>query len=290
MKVLKNHTFYPPPVDSLRRGHRGSGLLIIAMVTAILVAVMSFSVTKLNQLAYQGFNNSKIMLQAQQYAESEAAIIKATNYLDLTAHSKTAIQNSNGYLSEITLSAESNYSDDIKQKTVSINVYRTGEALPRYSLNVLKTSVDLMQDTGGVPIGTIIAWISTTAPTEGGTWLLCNGQSCSAYPDLKTLIGNNVPNLNARFLEGTTGTPRTFKDAGLPNITGRLRRFTGWEGDYQPEGSFYFSANNGGHSPGSDDYSSPDFSFDASRSSAIYGKSTTVQPASYTVRYYIKAA
>ena len=289
MKVLKNHTFYPPPVDSLRRGHRGSGLLIIAMVTAILVAVMSFSVAKLNQLAYQGFNNSKIMLQAQQYAESEAAIIKATSYSDLTAHNKAAIQNSNGFYSEMTLSAESAYSENIKQRNALINIYKDNEALPRFSLSVRKTNVE-EEPISGVPVGTIIAWASNNAPTEGGTWLLCNGQSCSAYPDLKTLIGNNVPNLNARFLEGTTGTPRTFKDAGLPNITGRLRRFTGWEGDYQPEGSFYFSANNGGHSPGSDDYSSPDFSFDASRSSAIYGKSTTVQPASYTVRYYIKAA
>lgn len=30
--------------------------------------------------------------------------------------------------------------------------------------------------------------------------------------------------------------------------------------------------------------------FYASRSSSIYGNSTTVQPASYTVMYYIKAA
>lgn len=33
-----------------------------------------------------------------------------------------------------------------------------------------------------------------------------------------------------------------------------------------------------------------DASFNASNSNPIYGSSTTVHPASYTVRYYIKAA
>ena len=289
MKLAK-HSTLSTPWYLIRGLKRGNALLIVSIITAVLVALVSVSVTKLNQTAYSGINNTKIVLQAQQYAESEAAIIKATDYSDITAHGKAVIKNSNGYLSEVVLSAESNYSESIKQRVVSVNIYREGESLPRFSLDVLKTSVGVKAEPSGVPIGTIITWISTTAPTEGGTWLLCNGQSCSAYPKLSALIGSTVPNLEARFLEGTTGTPRTFKDAGLPNITGRLRRFTGWEGDYQPEGAFYFSANNGSHSPGSDDYSSPDFSFDASRSSAVYGKSTTVQPASYTVRYYIKAA
>ena len=187
MKVSKYSTFCPPPVDIRANAHRGYGLLIIAIVTAMMVALISLSVTKLNQLAFNGFNNSKIVHQAQQYAEGEAAIIKATNYSDITAHNKTAIQNSNGFISEVVLSSESTYSDGIKQRTATINIYRQNESLPRYSINVLKTSAE-NNDSGGVPIGTIIAWISTTAPTEGGTWLLCNGQSCSAYPKLSALI------------------------------------------------------------------------------------------------------
>ena len=77
-----------------------------------MVALISISVTKLNQVAFSGFNSSKIMHQAQEYAESEAAILKATNYSDITAHSKTAIQNSNGYLSEILISSEYLLSDE----------------------------------------------------------------------------------------------------------------------------------------------------------------------------------
>ena len=155
MRVPKYSTFCPPPVDIRLGARRGYGLLIIAIVTAMMVALISLSVTKLNQSAISGFNNSKIMLQAQQYAESESAIIKATNYKNLTARSKAAIQNSNGFLSEFVLSSESNYSDDIKQRTVTINIYRQSEILPRYSLNVLKTSAETT-DSGGVPIGTII--------------------------------------------------------------------------------------------------------------------------------------
>ena len=73
---------------------RGYGLLIIAIVTAMMVALISLSVTKLNQSAFAGINNSKIMLQAQQYAETEAQKIKVTNYSNLIAHGKTQIQNS----------------------------------------------------------------------------------------------------------------------------------------------------------------------------------------------------
>ena len=57
----------------------------------------------------------------------------------------------------------------------------------------------------GVPTGTIMAYIGSTAP-EG--WLLCNG---ATFPDnamhakLKELLGNSLttPNLNARYLRGT---------------------------------------------------------------------------------------
>jgi microcystin-dependent protein len=55
----------------------------------------------------------------------------------------------------------------------------------------------------GVPTGTIMAFIGTTAP-EG--WLLCNGASFAdnaANAKLKELLGGlNTPNLNARYLRG----------------------------------------------------------------------------------------
>lgn len=269
------------------------------MVTALMTGVISLSVTKLNQMSFNGMNNSKIMLQSQQYAESEAALIKATKYDDLTAQNKEVIQNSNGYLSEVVLSSENELSDGVMERIASINIYKDDDVLPRYTLKVHRRSIEEEPGSGGVPIGTVIAWISTTAPGEGGTWLLCNGQSCTAYPELKALIGNNVPNLNARFLEGTTGTPRSYKEAGLPNITGTGTRF---------HAELWTPSNTANHNDGAilkgtsygecqktgtnDDNraSSYGWNFDASKSNSIYGASSTVQPSSYLVRYYIKAA
>lgn len=56
----------------------------------------------------------------------------------------------------------------------------------------------------GVPTGTIMAYIGTTAPTG---WLMCDGTSFPDnvyYAQLKNLLGGlNTPNLSARYLRGT---------------------------------------------------------------------------------------
>lgn len=157
--------------------------------------------TRLNQSAFSGYSNSRIMLQAQQYAEAEAAIVKATDYVNLTARNRVEIQNSDSYQSELVLSEESDYSDSIKQRTATIRIYKDGEATPRFSLDVLKTSVQ--SNVVQVPIGTVITWASSKAPVGGGTWLECNGQSCTAYPALVAVLGsNNVPNYTGVFLRG----------------------------------------------------------------------------------------
>lgn len=48
---------------------------------------------------------------------------------------------------------------------------------------------------GGVPIGAIMMWMSATPPTG---WLICNNQSCTAYPKLVAVLGSNtVPNMTS---------------------------------------------------------------------------------------------
>lgn len=268
--------------------YKGSGLVILALVGAAVVGVTSLSLAKANSVAVSSLKGNTIALQAQQYADAEAQLIKATAYNDLASKSKTNIANTNGFQSEVTLSAESDYSETIKEKTATVNIYRTGESSPRVTLNVKKYSQDI-QPSSGVPVGTIIAWPGSSVPTEGGTWLLCNGQSCASYPALSAIVGSTVPNLNGRFLEGTTGSPRSFKDAGLPNITGTL----GLSRSYYDRASGAFTIGTkrcGGETDVHAYITYNDASFDASRSSSVYGSSDTVQPASYTVRYYIKAA
>ena len=57
---------------------------------------------------------------------------------------------------------------------------------------------------GGVPVGTVVAWPSWGWPSDGNKWLECNGQwvNPAAYPELASLVGANVPNYQGMFLRG----------------------------------------------------------------------------------------
>ena len=274
----------------MRAGRKGAGLLTVAIFTAVLVSLTAVSIVKVNQAAFSGYDNGRIILQAQQYAEAEAAVVKATAYDDLVAYGRAGIKNSDDYEAEVVISAEFDYTDSLKAKTATVNIYRRGESVPRFSLQAIKTSVETEQSGSGVPIGTIIAWPSTIAPAEGGIWLLCNGGSFSSgtYPQLYAVLGKStLPNLDTRFLEGTVDTPGTTKNAGLPDIQGRA--------SFQPHGSTLngaFTSGSGGSgiSGGGSKFYGGCTQFKASSSNSIYGASTTVQPASYLVRFYIKAS
>ena len=283
-----------PPRGRVINMRKGAGFLTVAVITAIMVALTSLGVTKVNQAAFGGYNSSRIMLQAQQYAEAEAAVVKATAYSNLSARNKIEIQNSNGYYSEITLSAESDYSTNVKQRTASVKIYKGAETLPRYTLNVLKTSAEVQTSGSGVPVGTVIAWPVNTLPaTSGEKWLECNGQSCSAYPALVAVLGKStVPDYRNRFLEGHA-TAGTSIAAGLPNITGKSGRFHSNVQNFSIETNIgALTATISGTGNGYEKYTKAMYylNFDASKSNAIYGKSTTVQPPAVTVKFLIKAA
>lgn len=266
------------------------------MVTSVLTSAVALSLAKVSQGSIHSVKATQLATQSEQYALGQAAILKATNYDDLAAQSRQVIQNSNGYEYAVSLSGETELSTGVKQRLATVRVYRTGEALPRATLVVPKTDVEV-QASGGVPIGTIIAWASNTAPTEGGTWLLCNGQSCSAYPKLVALIGSTVPSLNGRFLEGTTSTNvRNTKSAGLPNIYGKLDSGSDNIGllsatDVTTSGAFKASVHKKRRDGAAGSTFNPQIiEFNASWYNSIYGASSTVQPPSYLVKYYIKAA
>lgn len=136
-------------------------------------------------------------------------------------------------------------------------------------------------------------------------YLLCNGAavSRSSYAKLFQAIGTtygrgdgsttfNLPNLNQRFVEGTVTANNvgTTKAAGLPNITGKVML-----GNYplltsKHEGAFFGTDYGTADTHGQDSRSDvpTTFRIDASRSSAVYGKSSTVQPASLCLLHCIK--
>ena len=142
------------------------------------------------------------------------------------------------------------------------------------------------------PTGSIIAFAGNALPAG---YLLCDGSKVSrtTYKKLFDVIGTTygagdgtttftLPNLIDRFLEGSSAAG-SYRDAGLPNIKGTV------EGNYNssaPEGAFkevykgWGFQNSGTVSRG--------FTFDASRSSPIYGNSDTVQPSALNCKFCIK--
>lgn len=123
------------------------------------------------------------------------------------------------------------------------------------------------------PVGSIYQSTDPTSPAAlfGGSW--------EEIASERVLMGAS-----------STHAAGTTVEAGLPNITGTLSEIMGsvWA---SPSGSGAFSGEYIGRSlenGSSGNYSN--ISFDASKSNAIYGRSSTVQPAAYYVHIWHRVA
>ena len=151
-----------------------------------------------------------------------------------------------------------------------------------------------------VPPGTIIHYAGRTVPSG---WLICNGANVSRtdYAALFAAIGTiygtgdgsttfGLPNLDGRFLEGTTSTSSvgTYYSAGLPNISGRFNNGYAYSAGPNATGAFSASEATVRHGFGPDFYNLTKIEISASRSSAAYGKSSGVQPPAISALVLIK--
>ena len=186
-----------PPITQKYR--RGSALLAVVLVLAVISSMLSVGTAKLTQAAINSTSTNKITLQAQQYAASKADIVKATKYDELTAQNKTVISNSDGFYDEVSISAESEYpgNSNISQRECIIRVYKDSEALPRSSLKLMRYSVST--EASSVPQGSIIPWYGDKANIPDG-FALCDGTK-------------GTPNLRNRFLVGA-GSNYALGDTG----------------------------------------------------------------------------
>ncbi|MDR2821020.1 MAG: phage tail protein, partial [Desulfovibrio sp.] len=84
----------------------------------------------------------------------------------------------------------------------------TFAAVDSTSFNPLPIAVEA-KGSGGVPVGTVIAWPVVQNPDGFENWLECNGQSFSpaVYPELSAVLGgaSAVPDLRGQFLRGVGG-------------------------------------------------------------------------------------
>lgn len=179
------------------------------------------------------------------------------------------------------------------------NVYNTLSATTNEIYTRLQQTIN--------EVNTIVATLHTIKPgymlPYAGSdipdgYLLCNGAAVSrtTYKDLFNRIGTtygagdgsttfNLPDVTNRFIQGN-GTPGTYVDAGLPNITGHFPDGSDNDG-YGPGGAFYKESWT--HSAAYDGTVHPRvIGMNAARSSGIYGRSSSVQPPALRMYYIIK--
>lgn len=161
-----------------------------------------------------------------------------------------------------------------------------------------------------MPIGSLMWFAAKKVPDS---WLICDGRAISrtTYASLFSVIGTtfgagdgsttfNLPNIIDRFIEGALEAGR-YIEAGLPNITGHVSLGStnggqNWLGDWSLSNGAFKAASD---TPDKGKYPSLSAvaavsggtraSFDAARSSDVYGKSNTVQPPALTMVPCIKA-
>jgi hypothetical protein len=258
----------------------------------IVSSLFSLGSAKVTQAAMNGTSSNQTSAAASQIAQSDAELLRSVSYQDVAPSSRKAVEGT-PFQHEMTVSSESDFNSSVKQKTVTIKVFKGAETNPRSELRLTRYSVE--QKASGVPIGTIIAWASLHDPTDG-VWLECDGRTCSEYLELCGVLGTStVPDFRNRFLEGST-TPRTVLEAGLPEISGTFGNHghdqdgDNGRGGKRTSGAFKIIQSWCRPSAGRDSNGGNTVLFQASLSNSIYGRSSTVQPPAVTVRYLIKAA
>lgn len=149
-----------------------------------------------------------------------------------------------------------------------------------------------------IECGTVFCWGSNNIH-PGARCIICNGATISrtTYSELFSKIGTTfgagdgsttfqIPNLsNDRFIQCSSSAGASV-NAGLPNITATADVAQGASYNYNATGAFTKTTNgNGGNW---DTSANCKLNLDASRSSGVYGKSSTVQPPALKMKWYIK--
>lgn len=267
--------------------------------------MMGLSSAKVSSATNSSLSSSKTSAQALQYAETQAGIVRNTAYDDLSSKAKTQIAGTHFY-EEVTVGQEAAYKEDIKKKDCTVNIYSGSETIPRATLSITRLTKEENQ-ASGVPVGTVITWASANNPNENGTWLECNGQSCTAYPDLVKVLGSDtVPDYRGVFLRGLGRVTSThygtvqhqsnglgeLQGDAIRNIYGRfvvddIVGDGGYGREFPPDGAFKVVGSANYDARSHDTWAGHLLSFNASY---VVPTANEDRPINRAVRYFIKAA
>lgn len=299
---------------------KGSAVLALTVVTAVMLASIALSLVKLNSSATSTLFNNKTQVQAQQYALAEANLLRAIRYRELTDTAGGYMTNSGKLLDisgskfskKITIGPETNFSSasSIKQRIVEIEIFHNSDkTTPIIDLNI--PCYDREKDY--MPVGLIVGWIGDNSPSDvNGKWVECTtGKSVSSYPKVQDVSVN----YNKKWAPDFKGTylvcAEKVEDVGvqvttpsLPNITGETAlnyvRDGSMDSSTMPIGKFgggfslqLYSGAKGLKLFGTGEITTDNqiqINFDASKCSPVYNNDDdTVQLSRTNVRYFIKA-
>ncbi len=148
-------------------------------------------------------------------------------------------------------------------------------------------SVQASAQSGGVPVGTIVAWPVAGNPANAESWLECNGQSTNGYPELAAVVGTKVPDLRGKFLRGLGGNSAglgTTQGDAIRNITGSLAGAI--RSNYSTSSGAFAHTTTGNYAPDYDRDPVGTLTFDASRQVPTANEN---RPINTAVRYLIRA-
>ena len=142
-----------------------------------------------------------------------------------------------------------------------------------------------------MPVGTIVAWPVAVNPADSESWLECNGQSTTGYPELAAVVGAAVPNYQGIFLRGLGGNSAalgTRQGDAIRNISGDFLADVAATGYINTAKGVFTDAGSPGGGDGGN-VSHPEvrrIMFDASK---VVPTANENRPTNVAVRYLIRA-
>ena len=168
------------------KNERGDATLIMVILSSVIACVLGLAVTNINVAANTGAVGAMTAQQARWYAEARANEINLVPYSNISSVSEIRTNISGTFFDrEVIVGSEVVLGGGIRQKQVTINIFKTGEVLARGTLSLISSSAN---STNGVPTGAIIIWSGSISDIPSG-WTLCNGL-------------NGTPDLRNRFVVG----------------------------------------------------------------------------------------
>lgn len=120
-------------VVTTKRKNKGAEILIVTLFTFLLVALIGYSISKLQGATFASLNSSEATMQAQHHAKTKMEYLIYKGYNNLASQAKTVITGSR-FKDEVSLGVVTTDSDGLSHRLVTVSVYKDDEIRPRATL------------------------------------------------------------------------------------------------------------------------------------------------------------